>query len=100
MIVSVTNLAANANTGAWKTTTVGCNASQTLYIFGDTAFRVRVAGAGSTDWIPVAGTASPRPLCLGSAVAVGAYEILSNSASAVDTKLIVVDGNHPGPLFG
>jgi len=102
MIKSITVVSAPANnaTPAFTATTVACNASETLYLFGDTVFRVRVAGAGSAAWIPVAGTTSPRALCLGSAVAAGAYEVSSNSTSAVDVKQIIVDGNHPGPLFG
>jgi hypothetical protein len=90
-IKSITNIQANANSGAWKPLTVNCGAGEIMYLFGDTTFRVRAAGGAATDWIPCANTVAPQPLCLGMGVMGSQHEILSNSASAVDVKIVISD---------
>lgn len=89
MIISVTNISANANTGAWKALTVNASGNNYLYVFGDTAFRLRRTGGGAADWIPVATAASPRPMLCGQNANGADFEILANSTVAVDVKMIV-----------
>lgn len=89
MIKSITNISANANTGAWKTLTVNASGNDYLYVFGDTAFRLRRAGGGSADWIPVATAASPRPMLCGQNANGADFEVLSNGGSAAEVKMIV-----------
>jgi len=90
-IKRITTISANASSGAWKTLTDNCGAGEIMYLFGDTTFRVRATGGGSTDWIPVANTVAPQPLCLGMGVMGSQHEILSNSLSAVDVKIVISD---------
>ena len=93
-INSITVLSANANNSTWKAlggTTTG-NANRWTYVFADgtNGVRLRVAGAGTTDYIIVASSAT-RGYCLGQDVNQAGYEVLSNAASAADIKIVVCD---------
>lgn len=74
----------------YSTLGVSCHAGQHMYVFGDTTFRLRKAGGGASDWIPVAGTANPAPFYLGTNVGASDYEVGTGTSTA-DVKIIISD---------
>lgn len=88
--MAIISITAQSATTTYATLSTGCTAGQYLYLFGDTTVRLRKAGGGASEWIPVAGSVSPRPFYLGTNVAATAYEVGTGTGN-IDVKIVVTD---------